>query len=47
MMNNLPHNYHKMKSGTQLHQVYRDVIRDHWMADYASTCCSVCINAVY
>ncbi len=47
MMSNLPHNYHKMKSGTQLHQVYRDVIRDHWRADYVSTCCSVCINAVY
>ena len=38
MMSNMPTNYHKMKSGTQLHQVYRDVVRDHWKADYVSLC---------
>jgi hypothetical protein len=47
MMSNLPNNYHKMKSGSQLHQVYRNVVRDHWRADYISLCCSICNHAVY
>jgi hypothetical protein len=32
----LPANYHKMKSGTQLYDVYDNLIRDHWREAFVS-----------
>jgi hypothetical protein len=40
---NLPMTYHKMKSGTQLYQVFNTLIRDHWKNDYVI--CAVCCTA--
>ena len=33
----LPANYHKMKSGTQLYDVYDNLIRDHWREAFVSS----------
>eukprot|EP00970_Alexandrium_tamarense_P017250 scaffold8795_cov137-Alexandrium_tamarense.AAC.1 len=30
----LPATYHKMKSGTQLYEVYDNVIREHWKEQF-------------
>ena len=32
----LPATYHKMKSGTQLYEVYDNVIREHWKEQFVS-----------
>ena len=32
----LPVTYHKMKSGTQLYEVYDNVIREHWKEQFVS-----------
>ena len=36
----LPTTYHKMKSGSQLYDVFNTLIRDHWKTEYVS--CVVC-----